>query len=237
MGSSYLDCFKGVDRRRTEIVVLAWSAQIFAGSSFANQPVYFFQQAGLSSDDSFALGLGTTALAFVGTCLSWIVLTYFGRRSVFIFGTGVLTAILTIVGGISFPAETSQGARWAQAAFIMLWVFVFDITIGPMAYAVVGETSSTRLRAKTIGLSRNFYNITGVWCNTLITYQINPTGFNWKGKASFMWAGTAGLMFVWSIFRLPECKGRTYRELDILFERRIPASKFKETIVHQEDES
>jgi len=46
VGSSFIDCFKGVDRRRTEIVALAWSSQILAGSSFANQPTYFFQQAG-----------------------------------------------------------------------------------------------------------------------------------------------------------------------------------------------
>lgn len=136
---------------------MAWSAQIFAGSSFANQPTYFFQQAGLTSEQSFQLGLGTTALAFVGTCLSWIILTKFGRRPVFIVGTGILTAFLFIVGGVAFPAETNDNAKWVQATFIMLWVLVFDLTIGPMAYTVVGETSSTRLRAKTIGLSRSFY--------------------------------------------------------------------------------
>ena len=75
VGSSFIDCFKGVDRRRTEIVALAWSAQILAGSSFANQPTYFFQQAGISSEASFQLGLGVTALAFVGTCASWFVMT------------------------------------------------------------------------------------------------------------------------------------------------------------------
>jgi SP family general alpha glucoside:H+ symporter-like MFS transporter len=75
VGSSFLDCFKGVDLRRTEIVCLAWPAQILAGSSFANQPTYFFQQAGISSDVSFKLGLGVTALAFVGTCASWFVMT------------------------------------------------------------------------------------------------------------------------------------------------------------------
>ena len=35
-----------------------------------------------------------------------------------------------MIGGISFPAETAPGARWGQAALIMLWVLVFDLTIG-----------------------------------------------------------------------------------------------------------
>lgn len=43
-------------------------------------------------------------------------------------------------------------------------------------------------------------------------------------------------MTVWAFFRLPEMKGRSYRELDILFERRIGARKFKETVINEEDE-
>lgn len=74
-GTSYLDCLKGVDLRRTEIGCLAWAGQILAGSSFANQPTYFFQQAGLPSSASFQLSLGVTCLAFVGTCCSWVIMT------------------------------------------------------------------------------------------------------------------------------------------------------------------
>lgn len=33
-GTSYLDCFKGVDRRRTEIVCIVWGIQAACGSSF-----------------------------------------------------------------------------------------------------------------------------------------------------------------------------------------------------------
>jgi SP family general alpha glucoside:H+ symporter-like MFS transporter len=43
-GTSYLDCLKGSDLRRTEIACMAWASQIILGSSFSNQPTYFFQQ-------------------------------------------------------------------------------------------------------------------------------------------------------------------------------------------------
>jgi SP family general alpha glucoside:H+ symporter-like MFS transporter len=36
---------------------------------------------------------------------------------------------------------------------------------------------------------------------------------------------------IWTYFRLPEPKGRTYGELDILFERKVAARKFKGTDV------
>lgn len=45
-GTSYLDCLKGTDLRRTEIGCMAWASQIILGSSFSNQPTYFFQQGG-----------------------------------------------------------------------------------------------------------------------------------------------------------------------------------------------
>lgn len=54
---------------------------------------------------------------------------------------------------------------------------------------------------------------------------------NWKGKAGFFWAGTAACVTVWSYFRLPETKGRTYEELDLLFAKKINARKFAETHV------
>lgn len=33
-GTSYLDCFRGIDLRRTEIVVGVWAIQNLCGSSF-----------------------------------------------------------------------------------------------------------------------------------------------------------------------------------------------------------
>lgn len=59
----------------------------------------------------------------------------------------------------------------------------------------------------------------------------NPTEWNLKGKAGFFWAATAGIIFIWSFFRLPEVKGRTYEELDILFARGLPAREFSKAHV------
>ena len=39
------------------------------------------------------------------------------------------------------------------------------------------------------------------------------------------------MIAVWAYFRLPETKGRTYEELDILFAQKITARKFASTHV------
>lgn len=135
---------------------------------------------------------------------------------------------------------------WGEAAMCVIWVLIWDSMVTTCAYAIVGESSSTRLRAKTTGLARILYNCSGIVGGTLNTYFMNPAAWNIKGMSAWFWvslsllpmyskaeqqAGTCGLAFVWAYFRLPEMKGRSFRELDILFERGVPARQFAKTEV------
>lgn len=143
VGGSYWDCFKGVDLRRTEIACVAWAAQQLAGSSFAGSPVYFFQQAGLPSDKAFQLTLGCAGVGFVGTCMSWVTLTYCGRRPVYLVGLSLMALWMFIIGGVAFSAEAGNGtAKWIQAAFFMVAVFTYDFTIGVSLKSVGKLTKS-----------------------------------------------------------------------------------------------
>jgi SP family general alpha glucoside:H+ symporter-like MFS transporter len=64
-GTSYLSCFKGSDLWRTEIACFAWGSQILTGFVIQSYATYFFQQAGLSSSDSFKMTLGMGAIHLV----------------------------------------------------------------------------------------------------------------------------------------------------------------------------
>ena len=205
-GTSYLDCFRGIDRRRTEIVCLTFAGQIMSGSTFAYSPTYFFEQAGMDANNAYKLNVGGTAIAFLGTCLSWILLSRFGRRTLYLGGIASLTCILLLIGIISVSSK-SQSALWAQAAFTVLWLFVYSLTVGPICYAIISETSAIRLRAKSVCLARNTYNIFNIISGVLEPYMMNPTEWNWKGKTAFFWAGSAALTTCWAYFRLPEAKG------------------------------
>ena len=60
------------------------------------------------------------------------------------------------------------------------------------------------------------------------------TAWNWGGKAGLFYAGTNLLCNVWCYFRLPETKDRSFGEIDLLFENKISARKFKSTKVDRE---
>jgi len=49
-----------------------------------------------------------------------------------------------------------------------------------------------------------------------------------RAKAGFFWAGCSALCLIWAFFRLPETKGKTFAELDLLYEKGVPARKFRD---------
>ncbi|KAG9258834.1 general substrate transporter [Emericellopsis atlantica] len=230
-GTSYLDCFRGVDRRRTEIACLAFAAQPFCGSSMAGSPTYFFVQAGLPNSISFQMSVGGLGLAAVGTVVSWTFLHKVGRRTIYLWGLGVLALVLCTTGFISVGAADSEAGNFAQAAMMIVWLGVYYLTVGPVCYAIISEVSSVRLRNKSVCLARVAYYIAQITCNVINPYMLNPTAAGWGGKTGFFWGGCSLVFFAWTWFRLPETKDRTFEELDLLFARGVGARKFKKAEV------
>jgi SP family general alpha glucoside:H+ symporter-like MFS transporter len=224
--TSYLQCFKGIDLRRTEIACMVFTAQPFCGSVMAGTPTYFFIQAGLPTNISFQMSIGGLGIASVGTIVSWFLMSYFGRRTLYLWGLAGLSTILLVVGIISSSAEQSIEGNYAQASMMIVWLFIYYLTVGPICYAIITEVSSIRLRRKSVCVSRVTYYIGQIICNVVNPYMLNPTAGDWKGKTGFFWGGCAFLFFIWTYFRLPETKGRTFEELDVLFTNRVPAREF-----------
>lgn len=231
-GTSYLDCFKGVDRRRTEICAMVFAVQHGVGLGFSQYCTYFMEQAGLDASNAFKMNLGFNGLAFLSAVLSWFLQSRFGRRTIYVSGLAILTVIMLLIGFVSLAPSSNTAAIWAQAGLILAWIFFFDLTIGPVAFTVASETSSTRLRGKSLSIGRGAETILAIVAQTINPYMLNPGEGNWKGKTAFFWGGMSFLCFLWGYYRLPECKGRTYEELDILFQKRVPARQFKDQVVN-----
>ena len=107
----------------------------------------------------------------------------------------------------------------------------YQLTVGTVCYSLVAELSSRRLQIKTVVLGRNLYNIVAVITSVLTPYMLNPGAWNWGNYAGFFWAGSCFLSIVYTYFRLPEPRGRSFAELDLLFEKRVPARQFAKTEV------
>lgn len=230
-GTSYWECLKGTNRRRTEIACITWVIQVSCGIWFGGNVVYFLEQAGFDPTKAFDFGLGTNAIAFLGTVSSWFLMPRVGRRKLYISGLAVLLTCLLIVGFLGIPPPSNSALGWASGAFLIIFVFTYDLTVGPVCYCLVSEIPSTRLRVKTVVLARNAYNIASICANFLNPPILNPSAWNLRGKGGFIWAAFCLVSLVWTYFRLPEPKGRTPAEMDVLFESKVKARAFRNTVV------
>jgi SP family general alpha glucoside:H+ symporter-like MFS transporter len=253
---SLLDLWKGTDLRRTVITCLIYASQNFAGNLIANQATFFFERAGMDvsflhpihkrlarlerltlqqqTNFSFQLGLINSCLQLVATILSIPLGAYFGRRDIFLYGAATNCTFLMLLG-VCASIPQNNGTNYAQAIFGILISFVYAGTLGPISYSIIAETSSVRLRALSTGVGRGAYYVAEIPMIYLASQMLNPTGWNLAGKCGFVWGGTAAVCFAGAFFGLPELKGRSYRELDILFNRKVPARQFKKTVIDVKD--
>lgn len=225
--TSYRACLSGPNRRRTAIVSMVWAIQALCGNTLTTYATYFMVAAGLPTTKAFDLTLGMYAMTILGTFLSWLLMRVLGRRTLYLAGLALMCITLFAAGAVaSQPNSDSPVIAYTLATLIIIFTFFYDSTIGPVCYSLVSETPSTRLRVKSVVISRVSYNLITIVANVLMPKMLNPTAWNWKGKTCFLWAVSNLLCFVWCWFFLPEPKGLTYLELDVLFDRGAAARKF-----------
>jgi MFS transporter, SP family, general alpha glucoside:H+ symporter len=282
VGTSYRDCFKSFELRRTEIACICFAGQVICGSQFAysgkwllqmwslntdfGQATYFWEQVGLESDLIYNLNIVGTSIALVAATCSWLFLMpRFGRRTIYMSGVAGMVVTLFVIGILNTWVDR-RSVGISQASLTIVWKLFFQLSVGQLGWAIPAEVGSTRLRQKTIVLARNSYYISQVIANVLQPYFMNPTAWNLRGYTGFVWGSTAFLILVWCFFRyvppmsnpsaqgfytlttfllphsisdlthrLPETKGRSFTELDVLFADKVAARKFKSTQVNAFD--
>lgn len=232
-GASYFDCLKGTDLRRTEIVCMCWAIQNLSGNSFSGYSTYFLTRAGLDPSNALSFALGQYSINCVGVFGAWFLMSLgIGRRNLYFFGLCGLFTMLLILGFLGLvPKSKDGGASMAAGSIMLVWAACYQLSVGTVCYSLVGEMTTRRLQIKTIVLGRAAYNVIGIICSVLTPYMLNPGAWNWGLFTGFFWAGFCFLCIIYTYFRIPEPSGRTFAELDVLFEQGVSARKFAKTKV------
>lgn len=106
--------------------------------------------------------------------LSWILTTYFGRRSIYLWGSAA-NVVLLIALGIAGSVGKSNAASLAQASLGLVISVLFTLGPAPASWVIIGETSAIRLRPLTTGMGRASYYIIEIPCIFLASWMLNPT--------------------------------------------------------------
>ncbi|EOO00253.1 putative maltose permease mal61 protein [Phaeoacremonium minimum UCRPA7] len=131
-------------------------------------------------------------------------------------------------------ANSAYGFALGQYGMNMVGVFgawfLMSVGIGRRSLYLY-EMSTRRLQIKTVVLGRALYIVVGIICSVLTPYMLNPGEWNWSNYAGFFWGGICFLCIIYTYFRVPEPMGRSFAELDLLFEQGVSARKFASTKV------
>lgn len=154
-----------------------------------------------------------------------------GRRPLLNVSGCMMVILLVIIGGLGFLSSGTI-AGGITIGMMCLWVVAYGTSAGPCGYLLLGESSTLRLRAKTTGFAAAMSGVFGLIFNYSTPLMILPTGggAGWGLKTSFFYAGTGFIGLVLVYFFVPEHRGRSYAELDELYNSKISARKFKGTV-------
>ncbi|KAJ5748414.1 uncharacterized protein N7511_010110 [Penicillium nucicola] len=222
---SFIECFQKTDLRRTLLACLPVVMQIFMGYPLCgNYLAYFLKLAGV--DDAFLVTVISVVCSLVAAFAAFIFIEKVGRRPQLLVGIGGMLPSLLIVGLLGFFGTGEEWNYRALSAFCIIWAVFYYASVGAVGWAIVGEISSSRLRAKTTSiaaLSSSLFNM--VW-SIAIPYMVNQENADLGAKTGLIFFGF-GIIFSGAVFFcMPETKGRSYFQLDAMFEARVSARKF-----------
>lgn len=175
---------------------------------------------------SFRLQIAQPVLSIVGNLMAAGVIEKVGRRDLTFWGLFILTIFLLITGGLG--TGTSGPMVQGAVAFILIYSWWYNVSIGSTAFPLLSETATSRLRVKTVAIGYSTQSAINVMWQWVIPYMFNPDQANMGAKIAFVFGGLCVFCLIYLWFCQPETGGRSYQELDEMFSKGIPARKFKD---------
>lgn len=227
--TSYLDCFRGVDRRRTLVAMGLMTCQNFGGRDFLfSYGTYFFSVAGVR--EPFLISIILNLSALLAAVLAIPLVHVVGRRKLLLTCVAGFVVCLFIFSSVGTTEPQSIIVSKILITFIVLYNFLFTISLVVVASTVISETASTRLRSQAQSLAVFTAWSEAVMWTAVLPYLINPNAANLKAKIGFMYGGFGVCIWVFIFYCVPEYLGRPLEEIDEMFLKRVAARGFKEFV-------
>lgn len=169
------------------------------------------------------IGISCSIIAYA---ISWYTMTKFGRRAIMLWSAGVVS-VLWLSIGVAGCFQSYSAALWYIGIALLAISLVLASGVGAAWPVVSAETSSIRLRSQSQTVAW-IANALFSWVFMFVVpYLFNTDEANLGGKIGFIFAGLSVLGFILIFWEIPEMKGRSYIEIDYMFEQKLPTRSFK----------
>lgn len=88
---------------------------------------------------AFALGLITSASQMLFVMLSWILTSYLGRRTIYLWGSA-FNVVLLVALGVAGSVGESTAANLAQASLGLIISVMFTLGLAPASWVIIGHS-------------------------------------------------------------------------------------------------
>ncbi|KAK9459668.1 general substrate transporter [Lipomyces oligophaga] len=203
-------------------VVLGSSVMILSQFMGINALIYYapaiFASLGLQSASLLATGV-YGIVNFLSTFIALVTIDHVGRRPLLIagaFGCGISLLIVAFVvrlldaGYHPFP--------FIGALAIYLYDVNFSYSWAPVGWVLPSEIFPIEIRSRAVAVTTS-----SAWISNFIVGLITPTLLaNAKYFTYIIFAFMCAVAAVFTIYVVPETKGKTLEEMDIVFQTRDP---------------
>jgi sugar porter (SP) family MFS transporter len=203
--------------------IIYYSDKIFAAAGFATA----VDQAAAST---WAIG----AVNVLATLIAVAYVDRFGRRPLLLCGlVGMGLSLLTVgiaflslddvatgtaTGGSAHPPAASMAGIVTLVALVV-FIASFAFSLGPVVWTVINEIFPSRVRGRAVAAA------TAVnWFSAFLVSEFFLTLLDAIGTSATFWlfAAFSGIAFVWVWKKVPETKGRSLEEIQVLWEHPDP---------------
>ncbi|KAK7182677.1 putative sugar transporter [Paraphaeosphaeria sporulosa] len=224
------ECFNTKNRLRTTISLSVFFLQASSGVSWVVAYMgYFLQLSGMEGTSVFDATVGIAGAMAFGTMASWWAVERIGRRWTILGGLAFCTISLLIIAILALFVNSGRQVVLTQVGFMALWAFMYQASIGSAGYSLVSEVPTSHLRGAVQSMATMVNGASNAVWSLSLPYMINPDRANMGGKVAFIFFTILLCGDVFAFFNYPETKGRSFEEIDALFDRGVSPRHFAST--------
>jgi major inositol transporter-like SP family MFS transporter len=186
-------------------------AQQFTG---VNTIVYYgttiLESTGLGASASIVATVSLGIVAVIGAITGIILLGYFNRRPLLIFGFSAVVASHVVLG-LSFLLPESSFRSYLILAAMLMFMLSMQTFAGPLVWLILSEIFPMTIRGFAMGIS-----VFMLWAaNTFISFVFPIVAEGWGSTPVFLLFAVINVVSLSFVIKfVPETRGRTLEELE-----------------------
>ncbi|KFY89734.1 hypothetical protein V500_05523 [Pseudogymnoascus sp. VKM F-4518 (FW-2643)] len=190
---------------------------VFRHNAFIYYAPTLFESIGQPPEMALILSGVFNILQLVAVAICFVVIDKVGQRPLAIvggFGSCICYVVIAAIAGVySKDWAANPAAGWAAVATAFCFIMVYGVSYSPLGWSLPPEVFPNSKRAKGVALS-----VCVNWISNFTVGIATPPMLETIGYGTYIFfAFFCGLSGIWALLLVPETKGKTLEQMDVMF--------------------